>query len=116
MTDPNDDMLDDIFAQARSVAPVPSDTLIARVLADAVPPVPTRTRQVRRGLLARLLEVIGGWPAMGGLATATVAGIWVGVAPPASVADLMATLIGDEISVSLFSTDLVLETGGLIDG
>ena len=35
MTDPNDKMLDDLFAQARAVAPPVPNDLMARVLADA---------------------------------------------------------------------------------
>jgi hypothetical protein len=118
MTNPNDDMLDDLFAQARETAPAPSDDLMARVLADAgmAQPVAGAPDVVRPGLGARLLDMIGGWPAVSGLAAATVAGIWVGVAPPSSVEDLTATLIGDEVSISLFSTDLILDAGALSDG
>ncbi len=43
VTDPNDSMLDDLFAEARSLTPAPSAALMARVLSDAavVQPVPT---------------------------------------------------------------------------
>lgn len=118
MTNPNDDMLDDLLAQARSVTPAPSNDLMARVLADAdaVQPAPVVTPVSRAGLWPRLMDAVGGWPAVSGLAAATVAGIWVGVAPPASVSDLTATLIGDEVSISLFSTDLMLDEGVFSDG
>ena len=36
MTNPNDDMLDDVFAQARKAAPVPSDQLMARIFGDSI--------------------------------------------------------------------------------
>ena len=118
MTNPNDDMLDDLFAQARDVAPVPSDALMARVMADA------DAAQLRAvavpvaapGVIARILDAIGGWPAVSGLAMATVAGIWVGVAPPASVQDVTAAMMGDEVSFNLFATDLVFDAGALGDG
>lgn len=118
MTNPNDDMLEDILAQARGLTAAPSDALMARVLtdADAMQPAPTAVSVPQRGLWPRLMEVIGGWPAVSGLAAATIAGIWVGVAPPSSVQDLAATLAGDEVSISLFATDLMFEAGDLIDG
>ena len=118
MTNPNDDTLNDLFAQARGTTSAPSDDLVARVLADAAAMQPTQATSAspRIGLWARLLDVIGGWPAVSGLAAATVAGIWVGVAPPPSVEDMTAQLIGDEISVSLFSADLQLDEGALSDG
>lgn len=117
MTDPSDDMLEDLFAQARDRAPEVSDDLMSRVLADAemaqnmLPVV-----QPEPGLGKRLLDLIGGWPTLGGLVAATIAGFWVGVAPPVAVEDLTVGLIGDTVSVSLFSESDFLEIGGLGDG
>ena len=56
MTNPNDDMLDDLFAQARAVKIAPSDDLMARVLenADAVQPKPAFMSAPQVGLWARL--------------------------------------------------------------
>lgn len=118
MTNPNDDMLDDLFAQAREVSPKPNDDLMARVMADAaaVQPRPVAVSVARPGIAARILDAIGGWPAVSGLAMATVAGIWVGVAPPASVQDVTAAMMGDEVSIDLFATDFILEAGALGDG
>jgi hypothetical protein len=118
MTNPNDDMLDDLFAQARAVKTAPSDDLMARVLedADAVQPKLAVMSAPQVGLWARLMDAIGGWPAVSGLAAATVAGVWVGVAPPASVEDLTASFIGDEVSISLFSNDLLFDAGAFGDG
>jgi len=118
MTNPNDDMLDDMFAQASAKSPAPSDDLMARVLADAaaVQPGQSPIADKRPSLWSRISDAIGGWPAVSGLAAATVAGVWVGIAPPAQVEDLTATFIGDEISINLFSTDLGFDAGELIDG
>jgi hypothetical protein len=116
MTDPNDKMLDDLFAQVRGVAPVPSDALVARVLAEAKPPQAASAPQAKPGFWERFSDMIGGWPAVSGLAAAVVAGIWVGVAPPSSVEDATAAFWGDEVSVSLFSDDLVFDAGELVDG
>jgi len=118
MTNPNDDMLEDILAQARGLTAAPSDDLMARVLAeaDAVQPDPSTVSAPQTGFWARMMDAIGGWPAVSGLAAATIAGIWIGIAPPSSVQDLAATMAGDEVSISLFSTDLMFDTGVLIDG
>jgi hypothetical protein len=111
-------MLDDLFAQARDTTPVPSDALMARVItdADAAQPRPVAASVTRPGVVARILDAIGGWPAVSGLAMATVAGIWVGVAPPASVQDMTAAMMGDELSIDLFATDFILDAGALSDG
>ncbi|KQI72409.1 hypothetical protein AN191_08180 [Loktanella sp. 5RATIMAR09] len=118
MTNPNDDMLDDLLAQARGASPLPSDALMARVIADADAAQPRASAMpvARPGVIARMLDTIGGWPAVSGLAMATVAGIWVGVAPPASVQDVTAAMIGDEVSINLFATDLMIDAGAFGDG
>jgi len=120
MTNPNDDMLEDILAQARGLTPTPSRDLMARVMADAdalqPAPAPAAVSAGRLGIWARMMDAIGGWPAVSGLAAATIAGIWVGVAPPSSVEDLAASMVGDEVSISLFSTELMLDAGVLTDG
>lgn len=119
MTDPTNDMLEDLFAQARAVAPHPSDALVARVLADAgnaalSEPTPKAAPQL--GFLARFMDMIGGWPAIGSLAAATVAGVWVGVAPPVSVEDFTASTFGDPVTIGIFADDLDFEIGLLTDG
>lgn len=130
MTDPqknHDRLADDLLAQARAQAAEPGDDLIARVLADAAAyqPQPDQTAAAsgreavlgaRPGLWAQMMEVIGGWPALGSLGTATVAGIWIGVAPPAAVLDLTAALVGDEVSVAMYTDGLGFDDGGLGDG
>ncbi|MDO6589248.1 hypothetical protein Q4539_03210 [Yoonia sp. 1_MG-2023] len=116
MTDLNDDILEDIFAQARAVAPVPSDDLIARVMAGATVPQAVPQPAPRRSLGQQVLDLLGGWTAVSGLVTATCAGVWIGVAPPASVENYTATYFGDEINVSIFSEDAIFATGDFFDG
>lgn len=100
--------LDRLFAEASDAGAVPSADLLARVMADAdavadardapqTPPAP-----VRRGWLESLLGVIGGWPAMAGLATATVAGVWIGYSPPEAVSGFAE----DYLSGSVLTYDL----------
>ncbi|MGR3342323.1 MAG: hypothetical protein ACU0DI_03715 [Paracoccaceae bacterium] len=81
--------LDGLLAAAASLATTPSSELMQRIIADAdavaeakeVKPKPAPQPR-RRGILGGLLAAIGGWPAMAGLATATVAGVWIGYASP----------------------------------
>ena len=103
-----DDFLSDMFEEARATpAPVSGD-LLARVLSDAAAAnAPTGWR----GLLA----VLGGWPTMGGLVAAGVAGLWIGVAPPAAVSTLSAELLGQDIELDLWS-DVSIGTEDWIDG
>ena len=121
MTNPHDNEMDDLFARARDLDTAPSDDLMARVLADAAAvqagfvavstqPMPTL------GLWGQLREALGGWPSLGGLAAATVAGVWIGVAPPASVADVTAGFWGEAITVPMVPGDLGFDTGDFADG
>ena len=106
----DDKLLEAMFAQARTPDLTPSEGLLDRimmdadsVLAEAAPAVATRPRQ---GLGAMLLDIIGGWPSFSGLAAATVAGLWIGIAPPAAISDLSSGLWGDTIEVPLMETEL----------
>lgn len=95
--DRDDSFLDGYFAAARDGAPEPSPDLLARVLADAGAEqarqaAGTRDAAHRPGLWATMLAALGGWPALGGLATAGVAGLWLGISPPVALDDSLATL------------------------
>ena len=95
MTD-KDNALDSLFAEARAKGAVPSDDLMARVMGDAMDAIPKPAPvapERPRGFLA----LIGGWPSLAGLATATVAGIGFGFASP----DVVTTLsLGASYDVS----------------
>lgn len=96
MADMRDDELELFFEAARSEAPMPSDELSERVLADALTLMPKASAPVPakpRGRLAGIFAAIGGWPAVAGLATATVAGVWLGYAQPGGVDSLTDTLL-----------------------
>lgn len=101
MTKSDDDMIDALFADARAQSPAVPDDLMARVLADAAAAGPALVGVEKRRLWASILDMIGGWPSVGGLAMAGVAGIWVGVAPPTSVSTWTADLIGSPVSIDL---------------
>jgi hypothetical protein len=86
----DDDMLDDLFAAARSDSrATPSPDLLARVLSEAedlqiADPAPVMPLQ-RRSLWAAVLAAVGGWRALSGVAMAGVAGVWIGVASGTSL-------------------------------
>ncbi|MEM7471916.1 MAG: dihydroorotate dehydrogenase [Pseudomonadota bacterium] len=74
-----------LFAEAKSARVPSSERLNARIIADAaaLQARPVATRGVpRRNFFSRALEGLGGWPALGGLATAAGAGIYLGFAQP----------------------------------
>ncbi|MGP3724126.1 dihydroorotate dehydrogenase [Cereibacter sphaeroides] len=99
--------LDDLFAEARREAPMPSADLMARILADAAAerPAPAPARSApRRRLSPWLLALFGGGGVFAGLATATLAGVWIGMAQPAPVAE---ALWGGTAGDPLESVDLL---------
>lgn len=83
-----DAALDDLFAQARQSGAEPSGAWLARVLEmaeaeqAAVRPAASAAGPVTgaRGLWAVVAGAFGGWSALGGMLTATVAGLWIGFA------------------------------------
>lgn len=85
--------LEVFFEAARAETPVPREALLSRILADAAahqPPAPGLAGAggmagdaPAQGWLARLFGTVGGWPALAGMVTATVAGVWIGYAEPA---------------------------------
>ncbi len=89
--------LDDLLADARDNPPAMPEGLAARIQADADAMQPTaapRRQSEGGGVWQQLFRAIGGWPAMAGLASATVAGIWIGLSPPAILAEEVAALGG----------------------
>lgn len=84
--------LDALFAAARTAEPAPLDPgFAARLVAQAEAARP-RAAPARPGWGVRLRAVLadlGGAPALGGLATAGIAGLWIGLADPAGAAALV---------------------------
>ena len=105
----DDIKLDEFFAAARRAEPVPSESLMARILADAEAEMPNARSEAvlggrqnpmpdraapARGLLAGLLGAVGGWGGIGGLATAMAAGLWFGYLGIADPGSLTGGLVG----------------------
>lgn len=88
-----DNDLDDLFARARDARPAPSPDLMARILCDAEAErprsVPGPVRPAHRVRRPWTMALFGGGGLLAGLATATVAGIWIGVQQPAPVAEAL---------------------------
>ena len=105
--------LDDLFAQARRAATPADPALLTRVMADASRIDLDRRSLARtcgavpvgKGWMAGLLAAIGGWPAAGGLAMATVAGLSIGVVAPDSLGTVAGALWGETVIVSLDAPD-----------
>ncbi len=107
MTDNKNNMveLDALLAGLRAQTPSVPDALIARITQQAeieqkaFMTAPAKT--TRRGVLRQFIQALGGWPALGGLATAACAGIWLGINPPQSMALAAETYLGIENAVTL---------------
>lgn len=103
----------------------PSGALLARVLSDAlavqdarspaaagraarlsVPPRPA-SRVSMPGFWQSILAGLGGWAAVGGLATATIAGLWVGFSPPAALAGIADGVLGTAFATISTEVDQV---------
>jgi len=105
----DDKMLDTTFAQMRAQDVTPSEGLMDRIMMDADSVLATGTvaqPRAKQSVGALILDVIGGWPSFGGLAAATVAGVWIGVAPPDALADVSAGFLGSTVEVPLFDTEI----------
>jgi len=104
----DEDTLNALLAQAARDGPEPSIGLLTRIMADA-DTVAAETEQAPRAapkvqVIARwrlVLAAIGGWPALAGLATAAVAGLWLGVAPPSGLQSMTGALTGTTDSFDL---------------
>lgn len=110
MTDRNNKSQNDLaglFASAKQGAHDLPPGLMDRVLADArrvqdeIVVVPIATPS----LLRRLLDVLGGWPEMGGLIAACATGIWLGFAPPTMIPDPLDLVGLTQSDLDMFDAD-----------
>ena len=108
--DPNDRGFDlePYFAAARRSAPEPDDALMGRILADAHAARAVRNPPVARRMdvIALIYRLLGGWSGLGGLASAALAGVWIGIAVPEPVAAHLSGVLGGYPEVSLWPDDL----------
>jgi hypothetical protein len=101
MTDRHDDdILEAFFQTARANAPGLPAPLAARIAADAERLLPAQ-RARPAAWLAAATAALGGWRPLAGLAAAGIAGLWVGIAPPAPLADLAGAVLDDPVELDL---------------
>ena len=101
----NADTLGVFFAAGRDHAPAPDPAFLARVSAaasDAAARHDTARRAARLGRLGAVRDAVGGWPALGGLLTAGLAGLWLGIAPPAGMETPIEALWTGRDAISLY--------------
>jgi len=88
MTEQRDDTatLETVLGDLRGqTTPLPDD-LFARIMADATAVDAHRAvAPLKPGWFAGFGAMLGGWPSMAGLATAAVAGLWIGVVQPVAL-------------------------------
>lgn len=109
MSDPDMNAVDRLLAQTADVRPEVPDPLMAAVLRDAVDVQRAMRLRPQKGLWATVLDLIGGWPAISGLAAAGITGIWIGVAPPIGLEYVAADLIGSTEQVDLLGVDPLIQ-------
>jgi hypothetical protein len=107
--------LDGLFAQARADRPGLPGSLQAAILSDAAAvqaewQAPAPERQARGGFWLQLRQAVGGWPALGGLAAASAAGLWIGFTGPDFLPDPLdlVTASAEEETVPYDSYDLAV--------
>ena len=94
----NDTDLDPFFDAARRRPDPAPDDLLARIEADALAEMPVAPpRTAPPSLWQGLKDAVGGWPALAGLATAALTGLWLGFAPPEAVENTWLALTGDSL-------------------
>jgi len=107
----DDAALEAFFEAGRARAPEPGPDLMARIMADADAEIDARApiaspvatpaaRRARNGFWAALVSGIGGWPAVASMATAAVAGVWLGFASPDQLNSLAGGLLPTEDATS----------------
>lgn len=116
--DIKDAFLEAHFAAARRVDAGMPLALEARMLADAarvqaqqVPVMRPAAETPRRGiagaalgLVQQFMRALGGWPALGGLAAASAAGVWIGVSPPDFLPDPVGLMVQYDTEVNMLDS------------
>lgn len=105
--------LEDLLGQVRSGRVEPSEALINRIVADAVRVQPKHSvvakayelsarREIETASLPQLLfRLLGGWPAIGGLAGCLLIGLTLGVTQPGGLRSLASLTGGPTLRISV---------------
>lgn len=102
----DDALLEAHFAAARRTGAEMPDRLAARMLADAAREQRARAAPAPAapGWFGQVLRALGGWPALGGLAAACAAGVWLGIAPPEFLPDPVGLVVQAETDLNLLDS------------
>ena len=113
--------LDDLFAEARAARPVPSEALMARVMAEALAEQPRGAAVVASavpqtgpgaGLWARLVWAFGGAGALAGMGTAAAAGLYIGFVQPVGLSGIEEAMLGTPLE----TVELIPSVDALLGG
>ncbi|MFK7751152.1 MAG: hypothetical protein AB8B51_01255 [Sedimentitalea sp.] len=105
-TDKEFEDLDGLFAAAREDRGALPPALRRQILSDGLK-VQGNARPLP-GIWSQLRDLLGGWPGLGGLVAAGVAGVWIGIAPPAALPDPVQLVTQTSQTTDIFdSFDLV---------
>ena len=100
---PDDDLFEDHLEAARATPPEIDPDFLARLTDEAEREVLTRPRPgPREPFLQRVLEALGGWRAVAALGATVVAGLWIGVSPPATLAPSVDALWWGEADMAVY--------------
>lgn len=98
--------LDSLFEAARNTPQEPSPELLVTIQAQALQVQQSQQQNEptprSRHRIAEIFESLGGWPSLAGVSTAALAGIWIGMAPPETVALTAQTLFDPSATDDLF--------------
>lgn len=90
--------LDVLLSEAKTQDIAPTAEFMERVLQDSLMEqaafAPAGVVNRRSSAVRQFLSAIGGWPAVAGLATAGITGVWIGINPPNAVATTAETILG----------------------
>lgn len=103
-----------LLQQLRHAPPEAGSDFLGRVLADALDEQAAVAMAPRdaaapaaAGWFARLLARFGGWGMAGGLVTAGLTGLWIGLAAPGLSSDLSGGLLGTSLSEDALSMSIL---------
>lgn len=108
--------LEELFGAARRTVPEPDPAFLDTLVQDAARAAEPQSRVPtprRVSLTEQVLAVLGGWTGMGGLAAATLAGVWIGVAPPNGLPDPLDIVSGNFSEATYFGGGLGLTSDDL---
>lgn len=108
--------LDALFAEAKADAAAP-DALLDRIVSDAAEVAKPEMITVQtQNVWVRMLDAVGGWRSLSGLATATVAGIYIGFSDPTVLETVGLSAVTEETSDLLFGDDVFFDDASIGEG